>query len=720
MAVVMRRLLWLAGVSVLLPSSACMAVAQSNVLFVAVDNPRPQSGCYGAEHIFSPNIDAPAASGRLFERAYCQQAVCKRSRTSLMTGMRPDWTGVTGDHVHFRDNHPNPVTLPRDIRNHGYHTSAIGKIYHGDFPSGTLIHPDHVTGTVALSQYLRGGGLMGYPMRTATHRLTRWVHQDTGKVHATELYDDQRGLIETQNIASTAPDLTANLLPQPGNAFADRFASLPAQREVTQEPSTALDEHSTSFEQSPAGQFTELKTEVGTWKPGVGRTIIDDRHAKTGKQCLQLTGGPHASVTLVVANTVDTTGELTFQAERWTKRAPFSFRIEKNSRSGWQEIYNGDRNVRVGRAFLTHVKVPLGDAEIQQLRFTVTSPPDTGILIDDVRIAPVRPQKIVSVEVVPFTLPALVGVASSPVLELNVKTSGRLNPLALTKFTAAIRGTEGAFEPTLVYVYPADRDGKRPLSSYLTNVAADRVPVRDGFRTYSCRSPIVLAEGDNVIRVACRVNRDVDIDRQIQATLHQVTFSSGETVRPEVLTSSQRMGIAVRNGGDDGVNTYRIPGLATTRRGTLIGVYDVRRRSGGDLPGDIDVGMSRSTDGGRTWEPMQTIMDMGDDPAWHYDGIGDPAVLVDSNTGTIWVAATWSHGNRSWRGSGPGLMPGETGQFMLVRSDDDGVTWSKPINITTQVKKPEWCFLLQGPGKGITMRDGTLVFAAQYQDPPEK
>ena len=137
-----------------------------------------------------------------------------------------------------------------------------------------------------------------------------------------------------------------------------------------------------------------------------------DRHAKTGKQCLQLTGGPHASVTLVVANTVDTTGELTFQAERWTKRAPFSFRIEKNSRSGWQEIYNGDRNVRVGRAFLTHVKVPLGDAEIQQLRFTVTSPPDTGILIDDVRIAPVRPQKIVSVEVVPFTLPALVGVGA--------------------------------------------------------------------------------------------------------------------------------------------------------------------------------------------------------------------------------------------------------------------------------------------------------------------
>ena len=65
------------------------------------------------------------------------------------------------------------------------------------------------------------------------------------------------------------------------------------------------------------------------------------------------------------------------------------------------------------------------------------------------------------------------------------------------------------------------------------------------------------------------------------------------------------------------------------------------------MPGDIDVGLSRSTDYGRTWEPTRTIMDMGADPKWRYDGIGDPAVLVDRNTGTIWVAATWSHGNRS-------------------------------------------------------------------------
>ncbi|MGY8731904.1 MAG: sulfatase-like hydrolase/transferase, partial [Pirellulales bacterium] len=110
------------------------AELRSNVLFIAVDDLRPELGCYGALHIDSPNIDALAASGRLFQRAYCQQAVCNPSRTSLMTGLRPDSIGVTGNHAHFRTEHPDVVTLPQLFKNHGYHTAAIGKIYHGVFP----------------------------------------------------------------------------------------------------------------------------------------------------------------------------------------------------------------------------------------------------------------------------------------------------------------------------------------------------------------------------------------------------------------------------------------------------------------------------------------------------------------------------------------------------------------------------------------------------------
>ena len=71
---------------------------------------------------------------------------------------------------------------------------------------------------------------------------------------------------------------------------------------------------------------------------------------------------------------------------------------------------------------------------------------------------------------------------------------------------------------------------------------------------------------------------------------------------------------------------------------------------------------------------------------------------------------------RSWWNSMPGMLPGETAQLMMVKSEDDGKTWSEPINITSQVKDPSWYFLLQGPGRGITMQDGTLVFPIQYID----
>ena len=172
----------------------------------------------------------------------------------------------------------------------------------------------------------------------------------------------------------------------------------------------------------------------------------------------------------------------------------------------------------------------------------------------------------------------------------------------------------------------------------------------------------------------------------------------------------------VRKQGDDGVHTYRIPGLATTPKGTLIAVFDARNKGGGDLPGDIDVGMMRSTDDGATWSAMQRIMDFdAAEPGSRGNGVGDPAVLVDAKTGAIFVAALWSKGARAWFGSGPGMTPDETGQFVIVKSTDDGVTWSKPVSITPQVKQREWLLCFNGPGSGIQLRDGTLVFAAQYK-----
>lgn len=102
-----------------------------NVLFIAVDDLRPELNCYGATHIKSPHLDKLAAAGTKFNRAYCQQAVCSPSRTSLLTGLRPDSTKVYDLQTHFRTIIPDVVTLPQHFKGHGYHTESMGKIYHG-------------------------------------------------------------------------------------------------------------------------------------------------------------------------------------------------------------------------------------------------------------------------------------------------------------------------------------------------------------------------------------------------------------------------------------------------------------------------------------------------------------------------------------------------------------------------------------------------------------
>ncbi|MEX2112276.1 MAG: sulfatase, partial [Pirellulales bacterium] len=117
----------------MLLTAVVAAAERPNVLFIAVDDLRTELSCYSATHIHSPNIDRLAAGGTTFLRAYCQQAVCSPSRSSLMTGLRPDSTKVYDLVTHFRAAVPDVVTLGQHFKNNGYHTVSMGKIYHGGY-----------------------------------------------------------------------------------------------------------------------------------------------------------------------------------------------------------------------------------------------------------------------------------------------------------------------------------------------------------------------------------------------------------------------------------------------------------------------------------------------------------------------------------------------------------------------------------------------------------
>ncbi|MCP4480941.1 MAG: sulfatase-like hydrolase/transferase [Planctomycetaceae bacterium] len=996
------------AVSVFIHGAVAENRPSPNVLLIAIDDLRPDLNCYGNSKMVTPRMDQFARSALIFEKAYCQQSVCNPSRTSMLTGLRPETIGVVGNHVHFRTNHPDVVTLPQYFKQQGYRTQAIGKIFHGVFPEGasktrwdTMGDPEswsapavrfgpryyfteegvasaktafkksypglgpkgvdwterlvfglateapsvpdeqlydgkvaataittlrelkdssepfflavgftkphspfiapqkyfdlyqditvadnrdfpkstpgfagHSSGEIrrysdqpnqgefspssqvrlrhayaacvsfidtqvgivldeldrlgladntivcvfgdhgyhlgeqglwgkttnfeldtrvplivrtpgmksrgkksqalvelvdiyptlveaaglpanpklegesfqallndaslntkgfALSQYPRGK-VMGYSLRTNSQRLTQWRKPD-GTVVATELYDYDESPIEQQNIAGLKQNSkTVNTLnKQLVSAFG--LNASPA----ADMPKGSL--FQTGFESLKPGSFSKLKIGGATWRVVTGTAEIDDQHAKSGEQCLHLLGGAETVVEITLPSEIASNSLLSFWAERWTRRAPFEFKIDKWQNGKWSEIFNGGKTIQVGRAFLSNVRVNVKSGGFSKLRIRVSSPERTGILIDDFRISAPQPQRITNVSIVPIAIPALIGRKASPLVKLKVEVEGSVDPISLKQLGGLVFSEPEALKSLQVYYTgsnntfsPSDELGQPALvgaietpkdagSDSLVGNASDSSGIMNGLveAEVGFRGEQALVEGENFFWLAATVAPNARLGSKIGAKLDpkKTRFSNGSLQKQGGTVQFQSVGVAVRKSGDDGVHTYRIPGLATTNDGTLLAVYDVRRSGGGDLPGDVDVGLSRSVDRGQTWQPMKIIMDMGADPKWNHDGIGDPSILVDRQTGTIWVSATWSHGNRSWRGSGPGLSPAETGQWIMVRSDDDGVSWSKPINITEQVKKPEWCFLLQGPGKGISMADGTLVFPAQYQDPPD-
>lgn len=330
-------------------------------------------------------------------------------------------------------------------------------------------------------------------------------------------------------------------------------------------------------------------------------------------------------------------------------------------------------------------------------------------------------------------LPVLTMKETNPVLKTTLI---RKVPEAYSvkEFAFSLAGTADLNDIESVSLYLGNEKGLPDVEKQIGKAMppAGELVFKDGFQ----------ANADTlVVWVSMKLKSDIDLSHRVNATCTGIVTSLGRVDLSGVGTSKGlRTGVAVRQHKQDGVHTSRIPGLATTKKGTLIALYDARWELSRDLQGDIDIAINRSEDGGRTWQPMQIALDMKE---WgglpeKYNGVSDACILVDENTDDIYIAGLWMYGVldentgkwvpgmtkdstrwlHQWRakGSQPGFDVKETSQFLITKSTDDGKTWGEPVNITSRTKKKEWWLYAPAPGHGITLADGTLVFPTQGRD----
>jgi sialidase-1 len=313
-----------------------------------------------------------------------------------------------------------------------------------------------------------------------------------------------------------------------------------------------------------------------------------------------------------------------------------------------------------------------------------------------------RPLQVISYSP---AIPIIKGLAVNPIVRLTINVPGELGEQVITSLVGSVSALDvNVIQQIDLFLTDAEPFNMgQPLATIAPTTSTFTIPV-------SMR----LSPGVHFVWFSVVLKPTASIDGTIEILCNSLTTQSGSAVSVVKDNSNhvKRIAVAVRKANDDNVHTYRIPGIVQTDQGTLIAVYDNRYTKSGDLPGNIDVGMSRSLDSGKTWEPMRVVMDMG--PPHDNNGVGDPAILFDPVTKKVWVAALWSKGNRSIAGSLPGISPDTTGQFVLVSSADDGLTWTAPRSITPEIKNAAWHLFFNGPGSGIAMRDGKIVFAAQY------
>ncbi|MFT5127059.1 MAG: iduronate 2-sulfatase, partial [Rhodothermales bacterium] len=192
------------------------AESRPNILFISVDDLRPEIGAYGAT-VKTPNFDRLAASGMRFDRAYCQQAVCGASRLSIMSGLYPTVTGEQSFHVNgWRKRHPNLITMNQHFGTNGYNTIGVGKIYHDSRGPGGDRDSWKQWISIGVSQYALPENL---ELEQAAQQQNKGGAHDPPKGPTTEMADVPDDTYRDGKIARRTSDMLRQLARSPDSPF---------------------------------------------------------------------------------------------------------------------------------------------------------------------------------------------------------------------------------------------------------------------------------------------------------------------------------------------------------------------------------------------------------------------------------------------------------------------------------------------------------------------
>lgn len=328
-------------------------------------------------------------------------------------------------------------------------------------------------------------------------------------------------------------------------------------------------------------------------------------------------------------------------------------------------------------------------------------------------------------------IPVLSGKPYNPVQQVTLVRRDTA-AYRLEQVTLTLNGSSDPADIIEIILFATDGKGRpdtgRPMGSSRTPAGKVTIP-----------TDLTIDADTLSFWVTVTLKEPIDLTHRVAVGCSEIVTDKGRVTIVGSGSKPLRTGVALRHHNQEGVHTSRIPGLATSKQGTLLAIFDARYESARDLQGHMDIGLQRSVDGGHTWEPMQVVLDRNE---WgglpeKYNGVSDACILVDEQSGDIYVAGLWMHGvldknsgkwvegltedSTRWihqwqaKGSQPGFGVKETSQFLLTKSSDDGLTWGEPVNLT-HLKKEEWWLFAPAPGHGITLSDGTLVLPTQGRD----